>query len=206
MSWASRIALFAAIGLVGLVLVVAVALLGLVDANFYKTRLEASVSSALGMEVSIAGRLGIDFFPGLLLTLEDVHFRNQAADVVSAKEATIAVDLMSLLAKELRIENIVLKHPVISIERDRDGRFNLESTREAADTLPAVNWPNVSASDGFDRFCGPTIRQSIRGSGLPPGGASSATFGRATREPGQKHFFRCASQLRAGPQRRLHRV
>jgi len=144
----SRIILFAAIGLVGLLFVVAAALRGLVDPNVYKTRLEASASRALGMEVSVAGRLAIDFFPGLLVTLEDVHFRNRAAEVVSAKEATIAIDLVSVLAREIRIKSIVLKHPVIAIERGLDGRFNFERPQEAADTFPALDWPDISVSDG----------------------------------------------------------
>ena len=148
MSRTSRIVLFAATGLVGLLFLAAAALLGHVDANVYKTRLEAIASRALGMEVRIAGRLGIDFFPGLLLTLEDVHFRNRAADIVSAKEATIAIDLVSVLTKEVRIANIVLKHPVIAIERNLDGWFNFEKPQAAAETFPALNWPSVSLSDG----------------------------------------------------------
>ena len=100
------------------------------------------------MEVSIAGRLKIGFFPGLLVTLEDVHVRNRAADVVSAKEAVVAIDLVSVFAKEVRIENIVLKHPVIAIERELDGRFNFERPQAAAETFPALDWPNVSVSDG----------------------------------------------------------
>lgn len=148
MSRASRIVLFAVIGLVGLLFVVAAALLGLVDPNVYKARLEASASRALGMEVSIVGRLEIGFFPRLLVTLEDVHFRNRAADVVTAKEATIAIDLFSLLSREVRIENIVLKQPVITIEREIDGRFNFEKPGAAAETSPALDWPDVSISDG----------------------------------------------------------
>jgi uncharacterized protein involved in outer membrane biogenesis len=148
MSRISRIVLFAAIGLVGLLFVVVAALLGLVDPNVYKSRVETSVSRAVGMEVSIAGRLAVDFFPGLLVTLEDVRFRNQAADVVSARQATIAIDLMSVLANEVRIENIVLKRPVIAIERDLDGRFNFEAAHATAETPLALDWPNVSVSDG----------------------------------------------------------
>jgi AsmA protein len=148
MSKTSRIVLFAAIGLIGLLFVVAAALLGLVNPNLYKTRLEASASRALGMEVSVAGRMAIDFFPRLLVTLEDVHFRNRAVEIVSAKEATIAIDLVSVLTKETRIENIVLKHPVIAIERDVNGRFNFERPQEAAETFPALDWPDVSVSDG----------------------------------------------------------
>ena len=148
MSRTSRIVLFAAVGLVGLLLAIAAALHGIVDPNAYKTRLEASASRALGMQFRIAGGLEIDFFPRLLVTLEDVHLSNRATDVVSAMEATIAVDPLSLLAKEIRIERIALKHPVITIERDLDGRFNFERPQAIAGTFSALDWPDVSVSGG----------------------------------------------------------
>src|SRR4051794_7293630 len=148
MSRTSRIVLFAAFGLVGLLFVVAAALPGLVDANAYKTRLEASASGALGLEVRIAGNVAIGFAPGLRVTLEDVHVRSGAMDVASAQQATIAIDLMSVLAKGIRIESIVLRHPVITIERDLDGRFNFEGPQAAADALAVRDWPDVSVADG----------------------------------------------------------
>ena len=137
----------AVIGLVGFLVLVAAALLAFVDPNLYKARLEAGLSAAAGMEVRIGGRLRVGFLP-LRVTLDDVHFGRQAADVVSAKEATIAIAPMSAFAGEMRIESIVLKNPVIVIERDLDGRFNIEGPREGAHTLPAVNWPKVSVTDG----------------------------------------------------------
>src|SRR5690242_14672152 len=87
MSRPPRIIVFAAIGLLGLLVLGTVALLLFVDANVYKARLEATVSGALGMEVSIGGRLRIGFFPGLLVTVEDVRIRNRGVEVGSAKEA-----------------------------------------------------------------------------------------------------------------------
>ena len=50
------------------------------------------------MEVRVAGRLKITFFPRLVVTLADVRVRNRAAEVASAKEATISIDLVSVLA------------------------------------------------------------------------------------------------------------
>jgi len=143
-----RIILFAVIGFVGLLVLVAAALLLFVDANVYKARLEAAASGALGMEVSVGGRLRIGFFPGLLLTLEDVRIRNRGMDVASAKEARLGIDLIPLLKKQVRIENIALKYPRISIEQGRDGQFNFEKPEADAGTLPALDRPNVSFSDG----------------------------------------------------------
>lgn len=107
----SKIILFAVSGFVALLVFGAVALLFFVDANAYKPRLEATASDALGMEVRVGGRMGIGFFPGLVVTLEDLHIRNRGADVASAKEAVLGIDLLPLLHREVRVRKIALKYP-----------------------------------------------------------------------------------------------
>ena len=148
MSRSHKIILVAASGFVGLVVLVVVAVFLFVDVNAYKLRLEAAASSALGMEVRVGGRLGIGFFPGLLVTLEDVHIRNRGTDVASAREARLGIDLLPLLRKQVRIGKIVLKQLRISIERDRDGKFNFEKAEAAGGTLPALDLASVSISGG----------------------------------------------------------
>lgn len=148
MSKSLKAVLFAVSGFVGLLVLVAAALLLFVDANAYKPELEAAASKALGMEVSVGGRLEIGFFPGLLVTLEDVHIRNRGEDIASAKEARLEIDLLPLLRKKIRIGKIALTHSNISIERDRDGVFNFEKPATAGGTLPALDLPKVSLSDG----------------------------------------------------------
>jgi AsmA protein len=148
MSKSLKFILFAVSGFVGFLVFAAVALFLFVDANAYKPRLEAAASGVLGMEVRVGGRLGIGFFPGLLVTLGDVHIGYRGTDVASAKEARLGIDLLPLLQKEVRFGKIALKHPRISIERDRDGKFNFEKPEAAGGTLPALDLAKVSLSDG----------------------------------------------------------
>lgn len=148
MSKTLKIILFAVGGLVGLLILVALVLLLFVDANAYKPQLEMAASKALGMEVHIDDRLEIGFFPSFHVTLGDVHLRNRGSDVASAKEASLEIDLLPLLHKEVRIGRIALKRPRISIERDRDGKFNFEKPEEARRTFPALDLTKVSLSDG----------------------------------------------------------
>lgn len=148
MSKSRKIILIVVSGFIGLLVFVAVALLLFVDANAYKPRLEATASVALGMDVRVGGRLRIGLFPGLLVTLEDVHIRNRGADVASAKEARLWIDLLPLLHKEVRIGKIALKHSRISIERDLDGKFNFEKAKATGGRLPALNLASASISDG----------------------------------------------------------
>jgi len=157
MAGTRKIALFAAGGLVALLVLAAVALLLFMDANALKPRLEAAASDALGMEVRIGGKLGIGLFPGFHVIVEDVRIRNRGADVASAKEATLGIELLPLLRRELRIVKIGMKGPRISIEQDPDGKFNIETPEgeagkktsgEPGGTRFSLVVTNISLSDG----------------------------------------------------------
>lgn len=148
MSRSLKIILFTVGGFVGLLVLAALALLLFVDANAYKPRLEAAASKALGMDVSAGGRLGIGFFPGLHLTLEDGRIRNRGTNLVSARQASIGIDILPLLYQKVRIGKITLENPVISIERDRDGKFNFQKSEVSDKPLPVLDLAKISFSDG----------------------------------------------------------
>ena len=148
MAKSRKVVLFAVIGLVGLAVLVAVAVLLFVDTDAYKSRLEAAASGTLGMEVSVGGRLRIGFSPGLYATLEDVHIRNREVEVASAQRAKLGIALLPLLRGEVRMRKLALIHPRISIERDRDGRFNFEKPEAAGARIPALALTKVSLSSG----------------------------------------------------------
>jgi len=152
MSKSLKIILIAVGGFVGLLVLIAVALVFFVDANAYKPRLESTASKALGMEVKVDGQVGIGFFPSLRVTLDDVHIRNRGTDVASAKVAKLGIDLLPLLHKEVRLRSITLKSPQISIERNLAGTFNFEKTEEASAVSHALELAKVSLSDGTFRY------------------------------------------------------
>jgi len=152
-----KIALLAAGGGLALLTLAAVALVLFVDVNAHKPRLETAASDALGMEVRIGGRLGIGLFPGFHLTLENVRIRNRGADVASAKEVILGIELLPLLHKEVRIVKIGMKRPRVSIEQDRDGNFNFQTPKETAGkkafeeaegTRVSLDVTKISLSDG----------------------------------------------------------
>jgi AsmA protein len=144
--------------IIGLLVLAAIALFLFLDINAYKPRLEAAASGITGMDVSVDGRLGVGFFPGLLVTLEDVHVRNRGMELVAAKKARIGVDFLALLNQDVRIRKIVLEQPSLSIERGRDGRFNFEKAEPGP--LPDLNLEKLSFSDGTLRYAD---RQSGKG-------------------------------------------
>jgi uncharacterized protein involved in outer membrane biogenesis len=138
-------------GLIGLLILLLVAadIIFTLNANAYKPRLEASVSRALGMKFKVIGPLGIRFFPGLLLTLHDVHIDSNGVEIVSVPEAKLGIEILPLLFKQVRIESIALNHPVISIERKTDGQFNFASSARSGGGSAAMNISNISISDGI---------------------------------------------------------
>jgi uncharacterized protein involved in outer membrane biogenesis len=142
-----RVLLLAATGLVGALVLAGAALIFFVDANVYKSRLEAAGSSALGMEVSVTGGVASRLLPGLNLTLDDVHVRNRGTEVATAGQAALRVELLPLLANEVRIESIALKRVTLSIEKTHDGRFNVEQAGPAPAARPDFEIPLASVSD-----------------------------------------------------------
>jgi uncharacterized protein involved in outer membrane biogenesis len=140
-------------GAVGMLLVLAVAVPLLVDFNGYRPGLEAAASDALGMEVRIGGRLSMGFLPGFHVTAEDGRILSEQGVVVaSAKKASLWIDLLPLLRRELRLRRIALTEPVLSVERDVEGRFNVERLKQAAALLSALDGASVSLSNGTLRY------------------------------------------------------
>ncbi|MGB5131820.1 MAG: AsmA family protein, partial [Steroidobacteraceae bacterium] len=113
-----------------------------------KPMMEALASDALGMEVTVGGRVATGLFPGLHVTLEDLRIRNRGADVLETREAQVWIDYLPLLRKEVRFGKIALSHASISIERAADGTFNFEKPDAVEVPLPAFDLASVSVSDG----------------------------------------------------------
>ncbi|MFA5083217.1 MAG: AsmA family protein [Hydrogenophilaceae bacterium] len=133
--------------LIGLLVLVAVALRLFLDVDAYKPRFEAAATRVLGLEVRVGGRLGVGFFPGLLVTLEDVHLRNRGADIAAARQVRLGIDFLPLLKNEVRVGMIALEQPNIHIDRDREGKFNYQTPEAAGGALPALTLANASLSD-----------------------------------------------------------
>ncbi|MDO9220969.1 MAG: AsmA family protein, partial [Thiobacillus sp.] len=134
--------------LIGLLALAAIALFVFLDINAFKPRFEAAASGIMGMDVKVGGRLEIGFFPNMLVTLNDVHIRNRGTEIATAKEAKVGIDILSLLHQRVRIEQIELEKPSLSIEKGRDGTFNFEKPEASRRPLPNLNLAKVSVSDG----------------------------------------------------------
>lgn len=143
---------YAAGAFIGLLVLVTFALSFFLDLNAYKSRIEVAASDVLGMEVSVGGHLEIGFFPGVHVTLEDLHIRNRGTELLTARKARVGIDFLALFNRNLRFKKVVLEQPRITVERDRAGKFNYEKTEGIRKPLPDLRLANISFSDGTFRY------------------------------------------------------
>ncbi|MDX1443268.1 MAG: AsmA family protein [Gammaproteobacteria bacterium] len=114
--------------LVLLVVVAAIVLPYVVDANQFKPRIEQVVEDATGRELTIEGELSLSVFPWLGVELgatrlaQPEGFEGEAFARIEA--VRVGVRLLPLLQKRLDVDRIELVSPVISLKRDAQGRTN----------------------------------------------------------------------------------
>ena len=173
----------AVLGGLGTALVLAaLAILLLVDVDSYKPRVEAMASSAVGMAVTVDGRLHIGFFPTLNISLANVHVRNRGTDIAFVEEARLAIPFDSLLRQELRYDSVELNRARISIERDRNGIYNYETSPVAHEPFGALALPMVTLTDLVVVYT-----DRISGSGFETGNCRAAI--NQVRHPGGAEFL-----------------
>src|SRR5579863_877185 len=165
MTKSNKIRLIAGIGATGLLALIALGLVLYLNAIDYKPRLEAVTSQALGMDVKVAGPVGIGFFPSLTVKLRDVHVRTRGAEVASVEEIRLKARLWPLLFKQLQVESIAFQHPVLLIEQEADGSFDLIRAAASAGVSPALDVPTVTIADGVFRYVDKQSGDEVDGTG-----------------------------------------
>jgi AsmA protein len=119
------------IGIVVAVLVVIlIAIPFFINVNSFRPRIEAEATQALGRQVKV-GNLSLSILSGSVSAdnisiAEDPAFGNNA--FVTAKSLKVGVELMPLImSKELRVTNITLEQPEITLLKTADGKWNFSS-------------------------------------------------------------------------------
>ena len=130
-----------------ILVVAAIILVLLLNLQAFKPQIETAASNALGMDVRIKGRLGIDLFPDFGISLKNVSVRKAGADVVTVEKMRIGLRLIPLTKHEVRLSRVGLIKPVFSLVRYKNGRFNFEKPeRSLIERLLTVN--KISISEG----------------------------------------------------------
>jgi AsmA protein len=143
---ALKISLFVLGGLAGILVLAALAVMFLVDANSWKPRAEAAASAAMKMDVTIEGPMSIAFTPGFRVTLANVRVRNLGSQIAFVEEATVAISPLSLFEDKLRFGDIAVNRARITVEW-RDGKYNFQRPLVDIATIGALDLPRVSFTD-----------------------------------------------------------
>lgn len=112
-----------------LAVIVLIILFLLFGAKALRSRIEATASTALGMDVRIRGRVSVFFSPGFGASLADITVKNGGADVATGASMKIGLKLLPLLVGRIKISRLELVKPVISIVRQKNGKLNIEMQR-----------------------------------------------------------------------------
>ena len=122
------------------------------DIEVYRSELETTASQALGLDVSIGGRLRLGFSPRPHFTLEDVRVRNGASDIGTAKKVGLVIDLLPLIRGRIQVRDVALEHVELFIERGADRVFNFERSTASGPIGDPLRLARVSMSDGVLRY------------------------------------------------------
>jgi uncharacterized protein involved in outer membrane biogenesis len=137
-----------------------------------RDQLLAKVSASLGRTVevqNITAHLGW----GIAADLSGVRIGDDPAfsskPFVTASAVLAQVEVIPLLARQLRVSKIILSHPEITIIRDADGRLNVMSIGKRSEA-PS---PAASAVPGGGER-NPALGRAIEGNSMPEGGHRKA--------------------------------
>ncbi len=128
-------------------LVLAVVAIVLIRGADAKREVQALASEALGMEFQVQGALQLRLFPALHVTMEGVRIRNGTSEIATASHASIGVELLPLLRREVQIGAVGLRDVRITVQRLRNGRFNFETGAKRDGALPRTDVVRLSLAN-----------------------------------------------------------
>ncbi|MFH2043667.1 MAG: AsmA family protein [Pseudomonadota bacterium] len=117
----------------------------LLNIKAFKPQIEATVSTAIGMDAKVKGKMSIALFPGFGLSLQNVSVQNRGLDFVTIEKMRIGLKIFPLMRKDFQISRIWLIQPVFSIVRYKNGMFNYTKPGSAPPGKPfAVETISIS--------------------------------------------------------------
>lgn len=106
------------------------------DANAYKQELADLVQQKTGRKLDFEGDVGLTFYPALGMKLGALRFANAPGfgdrPMLAVKQASVSVDLLSLLRLQPEIAKLVLDGLQLDLERNAEGRSNWDDLLTAS--------------------------------------------------------------------------
>jgi AsmA protein len=126
---------------IAILVVILIALPFFINVNSFRPRLEATATEALGRQVKV-GNLSLSILSGSVSAdnisiAEDPAFGN--TPFVTAKSLKVGVELMPLItSKELRVTEITLEQPQITLLKTVEGKWNFSSLGSKKTNQPSA--------------------------------------------------------------------
>jgi len=112
--------------LLGVIVVGLVIAVSMVDLNEYKPKIEKAVKDASGYDLKIDGKIGVSLSP-IGVSIRKVSVTNpKKGTFAKLGSFDIAVELMPLLKKEIKINYVTLSDLDLNIKKLKNGKFNYE--------------------------------------------------------------------------------
>jgi AsmA protein len=156
---------------IGILIVIAIAIPFLIDANTFRPKLESELTDALGRQVKV-GNLSLSLFSGSVSAdnisiADDPAFSKSA--FVQAKSLNVGVEMMPLIfSKTLNVTELTLKQPEINLVKSESGeKWNFSSLggNNASAPKPAAPAPGAKSAPASGEKASPA-----GGSSSPSGG------------------------------------
>ena len=127
-------------GLIVLLLLVAVLLPFMVDANKFKPQIESAAESALGRKLAI-GNIRLAIFSGGV-SVEDIGISEDpkfgSGSFLSAKSVAVGVDLMPLIfSRQVHVTGVTIDQPEVTLLRSASGEWNFSTLGANGAATPA---------------------------------------------------------------------
>jgi AsmA protein len=134
-------------GLIALLLLVAVLLPFLVDANKFKPQVESAAESALGRKVAV-GNLRLALFSGGV-SIENIAISEDpkygTGTFLNAKSVAVGVEMMPLIfSRQIRVTTVTIDQPDVTLLRSPSGEWNFSTL--GAKAAPSPGSPSSSSS------------------------------------------------------------
>ena len=127
-------------GLIVLLLLVALLLPFIIDANKFKPQVESAAESALGRKVAI-GNIRLALFSGGV-SLEDIAISEDpkfgSGSFLSARSVAVGVEMMPLIfSRELHVTGVTIDQPEVTLLRSASGEWNFSTLGAKGAASPA---------------------------------------------------------------------
>jgi AsmA protein len=133
-----------------------------VNPNDYKGRIEATVQTSTGRQLSLPGNINLSVFPSISLQLGPASLGNPpgfgGGPFASLQHVSLSVRLLPLLHKQLQIGRVEIDGLDLQLEKNAQGQGNWELSGGAAKTTTAPAAASSTSSTALPEMAGLVIK------------------------------------------------